>query len=300
MLGLIMNIVCIGGGHGLSQVLNAIQGIDADITAIVTTTDNGGSTGRLRKDESLIAYGDIRRCVNTLAPNNLLLKILSDLRLTASNDLNGHCVGNILLTALNQITANPTEAIKLFSSLLGVEHTILPMTDSPVDLTASDSHGNIIEGECEVDAMDELPSTLGLSKEVSANPQAVEAINKADLILIGPGSLLTSILPPLLLKEIKQALKETKAPRVYIENLVSENSVVASLTPIQQINKAQQLVGFKFYDICLSAKAFNELDLSNSPVDTSKGTHDKAQLMSLIQQLAPSGHIQHAASLSIH
>ena len=154
-----MKIVCIGGGHGLSQVLGAISTLTTDLTAIVTTTDNGGSSGRLRQDENLIAVGDIRRCVNALANQHNLLSMLSEQRFDTQNDLNGHCFGNLLLTALCQITNSPSDAVKIFCTLMGVEQTVLPMSNSPVDLVATTATQKEVYGECEIDSLSEFPTS---------------------------------------------------------------------------------------------------------------------------------------------
>ena len=282
-----MKIVCIGGGHGLSQVLEAISTLATDLTAIVTTTDNGGSTGRLRQDENLIAVGDIRRCVNALANQNNILSMLSEQRFNTKNDLNGHCFGNVLLAALCQITNSPSDAVKIFCTLLGVEQTVLPMSNSPVDLVATTSTHKEIFGECEIDRLNEFPASLSLSKKVLANPQAVDAIKQADLVLLGPGSLLTSVLPPLLLPEVKQALQDTSGCRIFIENLVPERSAVDNIPGPEQARKACQLLGYKFFDLCLTPDAFEAMDLRAIEQVPHNGVHDKSQLHYIIEQLLP-------------
>lgn len=283
-----MNIVCIGGGHGLSQVLGAIKLLPSQLTAIVTTTDNGGSTGRLRKDKSQIAVGDLRRCVSALASQNHLLATLVEQRFESENDLNGHCFGNILISALTQFTNSPSEAIKLFCALLGVENMVLPMSNTPVDLLAFDKHNNEVFGECNIDALKEFPISMQLSKPVPANSEAVHAILNADLILLGPGSLLTSVLPPLLIKDIRNALSKTKACRIFIENLIAEGSVVDAIPQHQLVAKAIELVGFKFFDMALSPDAVMAMDLRNTVANTEHGLHCKTQLKYIIEQMIPS------------
>ncbi|WP_100914787.1 gluconeogenesis factor YvcK family protein [Pseudoalteromonas spongiae] len=282
-----MKIVCIGGGHGLSQVLDALKNMPCELTAIVTTTDNGGSTGRLRQDPSQIAFGDIRRCAETLGNPENMLTILSEQRFEQNNDLNGHCFGNILLSALSQVTHNTSDAIKIFCAMLGVKHTILPMANGPVDLVATSESGERVFGECHVDALSTFPKQLSLSKAVVANQQAVEAILRADLILLGPGSLLTSVMPPLLLSDIRDALCRTSGCRIFIENLVPEHSAVDSIPANEQVTKAVEILGYKFFDVCLTPDAFEAMDLRAIEKEQHSCTHNKSQLKHIIEQLLP-------------
>ncbi|MFY8350785.1 gluconeogenesis factor YvcK family protein [Pseudoalteromonas sp. SSM20] len=282
-----MNIVCIGGGHGLSQVLSALKNMPCSLTAIVTTTDNGGSTGRLRQDPSQIALGDIRRCVSALANQDHMLAVLSEQRFELENDLKGHSFGNILLSALCQITHNANDAVKIFSAMLGVKHTILPMANSPVDLIATTESGETIFGECNVDALSSFPSDLSLSKQVIANQQAIEAIYSADLILLGPGSLLTSVMPPLLLSDIRSALCRTAGCRIFIENLAPEHNAVDQLAASEQLAKAMDILGYKFFDVCLTPDALEAMDLRAIEKEQSTDKHNKSQLKHIIEQLLP-------------
>jgi uncharacterized cofD-like protein len=276
-----------GGGHGLSQVLGAVKDIATSMTAIVTTTDNGGSTGRLRQDTSQIGLGDIRRCINSLAPPNQLLTMLGEQRFTLKNDLNNHCFGNILLSALCQATHNPTDAVLMYAKLLGVQHAILPMTDTPVDLVATTHSRQNVLGECEIDALTEFPSTLSLSKPVMANDTVLKAIELADIIVIGPGSLLTSVLPSLLIPNIRHALEKTSACRIYIENLQREGSVVDNIPAAIQTQKAVELAGFQFFDICFSAEAITCMDIKEAGFGQFSKRHSKAQIKHLIEQMTP-------------
>lgn len=283
---MIMKIVCIGGGHGLAQVLQTFKDSDHHVSAIVTTTDNGGSTGKLRKDPSQIAFGDIRRCICTLANPNNMLNMMSQQRFELSNDLKDHSMGNIMLTSLNQLASTPSEAIKWFSAMLDVKQTILPMSDQPVDLIAMTPSGKTIFGECAVDALDELPKALNLSSTINAVPEAIELILDADVVLIGPGSLLTSVLPPLLIPAIQDALSQSAACRIYIENLVSEESVMAKIPHKEHATWACDLIGYQFFDISLSADALFALDLRTDADNFDQeinGVHCERQLKHVLE-----------------
>lgn len=284
-----MRIVCIGGGHGLSTVLQALNSGNHHLSAIIATTDNGGSTGRLRADKRLLALGDIRRCIDSLANEKQLMSVLSQHRFNFEHDVKGHSVGNLILSALCEITQSPFQAIKQYSNLLNVEHDIYPMSESPVDLKATSFNGSIIEGECQVDALTELPQTLFLSdKSVHALPNAIKDIYNADMILIGPGSALTSVTPPLLVNDIKNALLNTSACRVFIENVCRENSVMSKVPSNQHASWLSELIGYKFFDLCLSVDALGAMDTRvdfSNLNQTNMTTHNKQQLKYVIESM---------------
>ena len=254
-----MKIVCIGGGHGLAQMLLALKPLNADTTAIVATTDNGGSTGEIRKNNDVIALGDIRRCILALAEDNDLLTVMAKQRFEHCGQLSGHSLGNLMLLALTQISSSPTDAITWLCHLLGVEQTILPMSDTPVDLVATLANGKQVLGECSIDALKTVPETVALSDIVFAPLQATSAILNADYVFIGPGSALTSVLPPLLVPNIQHALQKTLACRVFIENVAKEQSV-ADLQPLSTQEWLSQLLGFQFNDITITTDAISLID----------------------------------------
>jgi uncharacterized cofD-like protein len=284
-----MRIVCIGGGHGLSTVLEALNSGNHHLSAIIATTDNGGSTGRLRADKRLVALGDIRRCIDSLANKNHLMSVLSQHRFGFEHDFKGHSVGNLILSALCELNQSPSKAIQEYARLLNVDHAIYPMSESPVDLIATAKNGTRIEGECEVDALSDLPQALYLSdKTISAVPEAVRDIYNADMILIGPGSALTSVTPPLLVNDIKNALLSTSACRVFIENVCKENSVMSSISPCEHAAWLADLIGYKFFDLCLSVDALGAMDTRvdfSNLNNKSMSTHNKQQLKFVIESM---------------
>ena len=284
-----MRIVCIGGGHGLSTVLEALNSGNHHLSAVIATTDNGGSTGRLRADKRLVALGDIRRCIDTLASKNHLMSALSQHRFAFEHDVKGHSVGNLILSALCELNQSPSKAIHEYARLLDVDHAIYPMSESPVDLVAISQNGTLIEGECEVDALNELPQALSLSDgTISAVPEAVRDIYNADIVLIGPGSALTSVTPPLLVNDIKNALLNTSACRVFIENVCKENSVMSSIPPSEHAAWIANLIGYKFFDLCLSVDALGAMDTRvefNCLNHKSISTHNKQQLKFVIESM---------------
>jgi len=283
-----MKLVCIGGGHGLAQVLTALRPLDNDITAIISTTDNGGSTGKLRAAKNCIAYGDIRRCILSLANPNNLLSVIAEQRFEDAGELSNHALGNLILLGLSQVTKTPTQAIYWLCQLLEVQQTILPMSNQVTDLSATLLDGTQVNGECEIDSLNELPDKLTLTNPVDAPEEAINAILEADFVFMGPGSLLTSVLPVLLVENIQKALKSTMATRIFIGNKSAETSVASLIKNQENEQWASKILGFKFYDLILGQDAIMALDNRMShfyEVNQDSELHDVEQLQHVLKQL---------------
>ncbi|MCJ8319881.1 MAG: uridine diphosphate-N-acetylglucosamine-binding protein YvcK [Colwellia sp.] len=225
-----LNVVAIGGGHGLGRVLSTLSFLGPQLTGIVSTTDNGGSTGRLRKRSSSIAWGDLRNCLTQLVDNDSIGSQLFNFRFDGQDELGGHNLGNLILYGLGQIQSRPLDSIKLISRLLKVKTSVLPMSETPTDLMAFYAQGRCRIGELSVDDMPVMPEKLMLAPLVKSLPHCINAITKADLIILGPGSFLTSIIPPLLVRDISNALNQRKGHCVFLDNVVAEQSPAADLT----------------------------------------------------------------------
>jgi uncharacterized cofD-like protein len=238
-----LNVVAIGGGHGLGRVLSTLSFLGNQLTGIVTTTDNGGSTGRLRKRSSSIAWGDLRNCLTQLVDERSVGSQLFDFRFNGNDELGGHNLGNLILYGLGEIHSRPLDSIKLVRRLLRVKTPVLPMSETPTDLMAFYSKGRCRIGEVSVDNMSEMPKSLMLAPLVKTLPSCVEAILNADLIILGPGSFLTSVIPPLLVRDISNALSQTNAHRVFIDNIVAENSPAAALSLDEKLTWIEENVG---------------------------------------------------------
>ncbi|NOU49163.1 uridine diphosphate-N-acetylglucosamine-binding protein YvcK [Pseudoalteromonas sp. JBTF-M23] len=280
-----MKIVCLGGGHGLAQVLKAIKPLASNLTAIIATTDNGGSTGRLRHTQQCVALGDIRRCCLELVEDNSLLHTVFGHRFSGG-ELEGHSLGNLALLGLLQLTNSATEAVAQFNAILGNSQTVLPMSDEPVDLVATMQNGQTFIGECEIDALNQLPERICLTKPVNAHESAIKAINDADVVLIGPGSTISSVMPALLVGNIAHALQSTSACKIFVENISRENSVMAQLKEETVVNWLKKMVGYKFCDMSLSPAAIAQI--SNSALCSShcaKHLHNIEQLHVVFTQL---------------
>jgi uncharacterized cofD-like protein len=232
-----LNVVALGGGTGLSTLLRGLkeyvtrrrdgpanhQRPVSDLTAIVTVTDDGGSSGRLRRENRILPPGDIRNCMVALSQDEALLGRLFQYRFNAGRGLIGHNFGNLFLAALTHVTGDFAEAVRVSSKVLAIRGRIFPSTVSNVSLVATMEGGGKVHGETRITASRRPIKKLTLlPRAVRPLPKALEAIKQADLILLGPGSLYTSILPNLLIPEIANAIAKSKAPRVYIANLMTQ------------------------------------------------------------------------------
>ncbi len=230
--GLAMNeclkrITVIGGGHGQSAICRGIKNIsDAEITAIVTVADDGGSTGRLRRQFHIPAMGDIRNVMIALAESESMLGNLMDYRFEdptgESNDVSGHNLGNLILTALTQQCGSFLEAVQTIGKVLQVKGTIIPATTEVITLFARMSDGVIVRGEANIPDVENHIQKVFYDRVVHATPEAVRAIKEADLIIYGIGSVYTSILPNVIIPEIREALRTTSAERVYFCNAMTQ------------------------------------------------------------------------------
>ncbi len=221
-------VVALGGGHGLGRVMSALAPLGSRLTGIVTTTDNGGSTGRIRRSEGGIAWGDMRNCINQLIAEPSVASAMFEYRFTGNGELAGHNLGNLILKALDHLSVRPLEAINIIRNLLKVDAFLIPMSEQPVDLVAQDAEGNMVYGETAIDAMRQAPQELMLYPGVTPTREALQAVAEADLILIGPGSFYTSLMPVLLMEEMAQALRRTPATMIFIGNLGRELSPAAA------------------------------------------------------------------------
>ena len=246
-------IVAIGGGTGLSTLLRGIKAYSANITAIVTVADDGGSSGRLRREQGMLPPGDIRNCLAALADEEKLLTELFQYRFNAGEGLSGHSFGNLFLSAMNNITGDLEAAIAASSKVLAVRGRVLPATLADVSLWAEMEDGRIIQGESQISEAGGKVLHLGCHPEnPPALPAAVTAIKEADLILIGPGSLYTSIIPNLLVPEIRDALLTSQAPRLYICNIMTQPGETDGYTVSDHIHAIDQVSASPLFDAVLA------------------------------------------------
>jgi len=216
-------IVAIGGGTGLSTLLRGLKEYSANITAIVTVADDGGSSGRLRREIGVLPPGDIRNCLAALADEEKLVTELFQYRFQAGDGLTGHSFGNLFLTAMSEVTGDLEQAIAASSQVLAVRGQVFPATLSDVRLWAKLADGRRIEGESRITAAEGTIVEIGCTPaNPPALPKALQAIHEADYIIIGPGSLYTSVIPNLLVPEIREAIAQRQVPRIYVCNIMTQ------------------------------------------------------------------------------
>ena len=217
------NIVAIGGGTGLSTLLMGLKRYSNRITAIVTVADDGGSSGILRRELGVQPPGDIRNCLAALATEESLITRLFQYRFSSGTGLVGHSFGNLFLSALTSITGNLEAAITASSRVLDVRGQVVPATNVDVRLWAELQNGDRIEGESAISEAQHSIVRIGcIPEKPPALPSAIEAIENAELIVLGPGSLYTSLLPNLLIPQILEAIQRSKATKLYICNLMTQ------------------------------------------------------------------------------
>lgn len=250
-------MVAIGGGSGLAVLLRGLKGhVGGDrlgeLTAIVTVSDDGGSSGRLRRELAVLPPGDIRNCLVALADDEDLLARLFQYRFPNGKGLTGHSFGNLFLTALTGITGDFYQAVLTAESILSVRGRILPATLSHLRLRARGRSGRVYEGESAVGSSGERLESLVLEPAAPpAFPQAVEALRDADLILLGPGSLYTSVLANLLIPGIRKAVKKSPARVVLLLNLMTQPGETGGMTGLDHLEALRRHAGSDLVDTVL-------------------------------------------------
>ena len=215
-------IVIFGGGSGLSQLLKGLKLFPIDITAVVSVSDNGGSTLRLRKDFKIPAVGDISKVLMAMSNTDQDIVNLMNYRFKQSKSLGNHSIKNLLLTALLEQKGDFASAIPVLAKLLDIEGKVLPITEDNAELVGITCDGKRVYGETSITKCKKKIARIAYDKEVNANPEVIEAIKEADLIIFSSGSLLTSIIPNIIIDKVVEAIKKSKAPKLYICNLVTQ------------------------------------------------------------------------------
>ena len=261
------NIVAIGGGTGLSTLLKGLKNYSSNITAIVTVSDDGGSSGILRRQLGVQPPGDIRNCLAALSNEEPILTRLFQYRFSGGSGLEGHSFGNLFLSALTTITGSLEKAVQASSKVLAVQGQVFPATNIDVMLWAELEDGEKIFGESKISESKKLISRIGyLPENPSAIPSALDSIKEADLVVLGPGSLFTSLLPNLLVPEIVDALLKSNAPKIYISNLMTQPGETDGLDVYQHIKAIEkQLSNFGVNDRIFNA-ILSQVHFDKSPL----------------------------------
>jgi uncharacterized cofD-like protein len=256
-----VRVAAIGGGTGLSMLLQGLKYFVArrrqeserhpisDLAAIVTVTDDGGSSGRLRREYRVLPPGDIRNCMVALSQDEALLGRLFQYRFHSGRGLRGHSFGNLFLTALSHVTGDFAEAVRVSGEVLAIRGRIFPTTLENVSLEAVMTDGKVVLGETRIAKSGKKIRRLRLRpRHVRPLPEVLEAIRQADLILIGPGSLYTSILPNLLVSGVAEAIEESTATCVYIANLMTQPGETQDLSLADHVRVIYAHTGRKIID----------------------------------------------------
>ena len=216
-------IVAIGGGTGLPHLLSGLKGYTDKLTAVVTVADDGGSSGRLRRDLNILPPGDLRNCLVALAETEPLMGRLFQHRFTRQGGLSGHSFGNLFIAALTEVTGDFGEAVRASSKVLAISGQVLPVTLDDVRLTATFADGRKVQGESRITAAGGHIQKLSLEPaDARPNPEVLQAIARADAIVLGPGSLYTSILPNLLVPGVAKAVERSGALKIYVCNVMTQ------------------------------------------------------------------------------
>ena len=234
-------IVAIGGGTGMPVLLRGLKEHTSNLTAIVTVGDDGGSSGRLRRELGILPPGDVRNCIAALAEAEPLMTRLFQYRFNEGSGLEGHSFGNLFIVAMSAITGNFEEAVRETSRVLAVRGLILPSTLSSVTLHARTEDHEMISGESSITERGARIQEVFLQpSNVQANPEAIRAILEADMVVVGPGSLLTSVLPNLLVDGIRQAMAITQATKVYVCNVATQRGETDDFTVADHVRALLQ------------------------------------------------------------
>ncbi|HEV2690820.1 MAG TPA: YvcK family protein [Bryobacteraceae bacterium] len=250
-----LRIVAIGGGTGLSTLLHGLKRYvqeprEANITAVVTVTDDGGSSGRLRREFDVLAPGDIRNCMVALSEDEALLSRLFQYRFSEGRGLKGHSFGNLFLTALTNLTGDFAQAVKVSSEILASLGRIYPSTDANVVLEAELENGRIVTGETKISkSRSRIRRILLRPRTCKPLPETLEAIEQADLITFGPGSLFTSIVPNVLVQGIPEAIRRSRALRAYFVNLMWQPGETIGFRASDHVEAIQRHAGMKLFDV---------------------------------------------------
>jgi uncharacterized cofD-like protein len=246
-------IVAVGGGTGLSALLRGLKEYTGNLTAVVTVADDGGSSGRLRRELGILPPGDVRNCIAALADAEPLMTRLFQYRFSDGSGLEGHSFGNLFIVAMSGVTGNFEEAVRETSRVLAVRGQILPSTLANVTLCAHTEDEETIHGESNItDSPSRIRDVYLQPTNVEANPDAIRAILNADLIVVGPGSLFTSVMPNLLVDGVRQAIQASPALKVYVCNVATQHGETDAFTVGDHYGALERHVGSHLFHYVLA------------------------------------------------
>lgn len=250
-------VVAIGGGHGLSNLLVGLKEYTANLTAIVTVADSGGSSGRLREEFNIVAPGDIRNCLVALADTPALMGELFQFRFAENSQLKGHNFGNLFLTAMVQLTGGDFEkAVKESSKVLAIRGKVIPATVHNVHLVAEYKDGSRTIGEAKIPRINTRIEHLYLDPEdIWPTQEALDAISSADIIILGPGSLYTSVIPNLIIRGVAETIRNANAYKIYVCNVMTQPGETDGYHVSDHLKALIKHAGEGIVDVCLANNA---------------------------------------------
>ena len=264
-------VVVLGGGTGMSTLLKGLKLFPLDITAVVSVSDDGKSTGRLREEFNTIAVGDIRRVIVSLAETEPLIEKLMNYRFETTSDLNGHTVGNLILTALANITGNMSDGIESLSNVFNLHGKVLPLTEDNVILAATMMDNKNIIGEHNITEYNGQIKKVYYKEKSTTNPLVLEAVRNADLIILSMGSLYTSVIPNLINSDIKKEIKNSKAKIMYICNMMTQPGETDNFKASDHIKALNKYLGKRKVDIIIA----NDGNISEEVIRKYKDSEQK-------------------------
>lgn len=245
-------VVVVGGGTGLSSIVRGLKMKNIELSAIVTMGDDGGSSGRLRSEFQIPPPGDIRNVLIAMSDVEPMMEKLMQYKFEQGNGLQGHSIGNLLLTAMTGITGDFSKAVQETSKVLAVKGKVIPVCNQLMYLRAEYEDGTFVEGESKIPNEAKKIKTISLfPKGLKASNDAVKALKNADVIVIGPGSLYTSIMPNLLFEEVRQAIRESDAKKIYVANIMTQRGETDNYTTADHIEALEKNVGGRMFDIVI-------------------------------------------------
>ena len=245
-------IVALGGGHGLATLLRGLKAYSANITAVVTVADDGGSSGRLREQLGIMPPGDIRNCIAALADAEPLMTQLMQYRFPPGSGLDDHAFGNLFIAAMTAVTGDFDEAVRESNRVLAVRGQVLPATGVPLNLRARLENGRMVSGQVAISRAESPIAEVFIEPaDVRANPEAIERILEADLIVIGPGSLYSSILPNLLISDLADAIRHANGLRAYVCNVATQPGETGNYSAAEHLEALFSHVGSDLVDYVL-------------------------------------------------
>lgn len=255
-------VVVLGGGTGMSTLLKGLKKFPVDITAVVSVCDDGKSTGRLREEFHMIAVGDIRRVLVSLSETEDLVKEMLNYRFQTTSDLNGHAVGNLLLTAMTDIAGNLSDGIESLGKVLNLKGKVLPLTEDNVILMGEMKDGSTIEGEHSITECKKSIKRVYYKESPIVNPLVLKAIEESDLIILSMGSMYTSILPNLICEDIIEKIDESKAKIMYVSNIMTQPGETDNFKVSDHINVLNRALGKRKVDVVIANSGTIDFEIS--------------------------------------